>query len=76
MFPSVGGKPPVSTALSELLKELRIDAVPHGLPSWFRDWVAEEMDYPREVVEAAVAHKVRNPVEAAYLSRETDTDAQ
>ncbi len=27
---------------------------------------AEETDHPREVVEAALAHKVRNSVEAAY----------
>ena len=36
------------------------------LPS-FRDWAAEETDHPREVVEAALAHVVRNPVEAAYM---------
>ena len=29
-------------------------------------WAAEEMDHPREVVEAALAHVVRNKVEAAY----------
>ena len=34
--------------------------------STFRDWVAEERNYPREVVEAALAHVVRNKVEAAY----------
>ena len=33
----------------------------------FRDWAAEETDHPREVVEAALAHVVRNPVEAAYM---------
>ena len=32
--------------------------------------MAEETDYPHEVVEAALAHKVRNPIEAAY--RRTD----
>ncbi len=66
VFPSVGGKPLASTALSELLKELRIAAVPHGFRSSFRDWAAEETDHPREVVEAALAHKVRSQVEAAY----------
>ena len=43
-----------------------IAAVPHGFRSSFRDWAAEETDHPREVVEAALAHVVRNPVEAAY----------
>ena len=41
-------------------------SVPHGFRSSFRDWAAEETDHPREVVEAALAHAVRNRVEAAY----------
>ena len=32
----------------------------------FFDWTAEETDHPREVVEAALVHVVRNKVEAAY----------
>ena len=70
VFPRVGGKPIGNTAMSELLRGLRIAAVPHGFRSSFRDWVAEETDHPREVAEAALAHKVRNPIEAAY--RRTD----
>ena len=66
VFPGVRGKPFASTALSELLGELRIAAVPHGFRSSFRDWAAEETDHPREVAEAALAHKVRNQIEAAY----------
>ena len=41
-----------------------------GFRSSFRDWAAEKTDHPREVAEAALAHKVRNPIEAAY--RRTD----
>ena len=52
--------------LSGLLKDLKIAAVPHGFRSSFRDWAAEETDHPREVIEAALAHVVRNKVEAAY----------
>ncbi len=70
VFPGVRRKPFASTALSELLGELKITAVPHGFRSSFRDWAAEETDHPREVAEAALAHKVRNPIEAAY--RRTD----
>ena len=70
VFPGVRGKPFASTALSELLGELKIAAVPHGFRSSFRDWAAEETDHPREVAEAALAHKVRNQIEAAY--RRTD----
>ena len=36
------------------------------VPSSFRDWAAERTSTPREVVEAALAHTVQNPTEAAY----------
>ena len=56
--------------MAGLLRALKIAAVSHGFRSSFRDWAAEETDHPREVAEAALAHKVRNPIEAAY--RRTD----
>ena len=49
-----------------LLQEHGIAAVPHGFRSTFRDWAGEETDHPREVIEAPLAHVVRNRVEAAY----------
>ena len=70
VFPGLRRNPIATTALSELLRELKIAAVPHGFRSSFRDWAAEDTDHPREVVEAALAHVVRNKVEAAY--RRTD----
>ena len=42
------------------------DVIVHGLHSTFRDWVAEETDYPSEVAEMALAHAISNKVEAAY----------
>lgn len=45
-------------------------AVPHGLRSSFRDWVAERTDYPRDMAEMALAHTVGSDVERAY--RRTD----
>ncbi len=66
VFPNRWGNPVKGTFLSELLRDLDIAAVPHGFRSSFRDWAAEETDHPREVVEAALAHAVRNQVEAAY----------
>ncbi len=41
-------------------------AVPHGLRSTFRDWVAERTHFPGDMAEVALAHKVGNAVEAAY----------
>ena len=51
----------------QMLDKLGIAALPHGFRSSFRDWAAEETDHPREVVEAALAHIVKNKVEAAYM---------
>jgi len=34
--------------------------------STFRDWAAEQTNFPREVGEAALAHGVADKVEAAY----------
>lgn len=39
---------------------------PHGFRSSFRDWAAEETDFPSEVVEMALAHAIKSKVEAAY----------
>ena len=41
-------------------------AGPHGFRSTFRDWAAEQTNYPREVAEAALAHRIPDKVEAAY----------
>ena len=70
LFTRGGAKPLSEKTLRRLLERREIAAVPHGFRSSFRDWAAEETDYPREVVEAALAHVVRNRVEAAY--RRTD----
>ena len=66
VFTHGGGKPLHDSALRRLLRELGIAAVPHGFRSSFRDWAGEQTDHPREVIEAALAHVVRNRVEAAY----------
>ncbi len=66
VFAHGGGRPLHDSQLRRLLRELGIAAVPHGFRSTFRDWAGEETDHPREVIEAALAHVVRNRVEAAY----------
>jgi integrase len=40
--------------------------VPHGFRSTFRDWAGETRPEGREVVEAALAHTIRDKSEAAY----------
>ena len=54
-------------ALTQLLRRLGLDFVPHGLRSSFRDWAAERTGSPHAVVEAALAHSVGNATEAAYF---------
>lgn len=38
----------------------------HGFRSTFKDWCAEQTDYPNETSEIALAHTVSDKVEAAY----------
>ena len=66
LFPSPRGKTLSDNTLSKLLREQGIPAVPHGFRSSFRDWASERTSHPREVIEAALAHTVRNQTEAAY----------
>ena len=67
VFPSRSAGRPLSDAtLAAVLKRLRVDAVPHGFRSTFRDWAEEAVSYSHEVKEAALAHAVKSRVEAAY----------
>lgn len=62
------GRPLSDVALSKALHVAAgtKDVTVHGLRSTFRDWAAEETDYPREVAEMALAHAISDKVEAAY----------
>ncbi len=61
------GKPLSNMAMLALLARMkRGDLTSHGFRSSFRDWVSEATGYPREVAEAALAHKLKDKVEAAY----------
>jgi len=72
VFPSPSSRDPeLGSQLSDMtltavLRRLKVEAVPHGFRSTFRDWCAEQTDYPNEVAEMALAHAVGNKVEAAY----------
>ena len=65
VFPSATGRRMSDNTFEKLLRDLGIDAVPHGFRSSFRDWCGES-GQPRELAEAALAHTVRNKAEAAY----------
>ena len=65
VFPSPRGKPLSDSTLSKLLRELGVQAVPHGFRSSFRDRCADT-EQAKEIAEAALAHTVRG-VEGAYF---------
>ena len=52
--------------LSAVLRRMKVNAVPHGFRSTFRDWASERTSYPGNVAEMALAHAIGNKVEAAY----------
>ena len=54
-------------AFAQLRRRLGLGFVAHGVRSSFRDWAAEQTGAPQAVMEAALAHSVRNPTEAAYF---------
>ena len=60
------GRPLSENTHAKLLRELGFDAVTHGFRSSFRDWASEQTHTPHAVMEAALAHTIRNKAEAAY----------
>lgn len=72
VFPSPArwGRPFSDNTLSKLLRDLGIDAVPHGFRAAFRTWAEEETDAPHAVMEKALAHAVAAEVERAYARGE------
>jgi integrase len=68
VFPGHRPRKPLSNmTMGKVLKTLKVDAYTvHGFRSAFRDWAAEETDFPREIAEAALAHVVGDATERAY----------
>jgi integrase len=54
-------------ALLMVLRRMKRSGITaHGFRATFRTWAAERTNFPREVVEAALAHIVGNKTEVAY----------
>lgn len=71
VFPGQNPKRTLSDmTLLKILRDKGTGVTVHGFRSSFRDWVAEETNYPGEIAEVALAHTIPNKVEAAY--RRTD----
>ncbi len=71
VFSKDGERPISDMTMTKLLRSDGIaGATVHGFRSSFTDWAAETTDFPKEVADKALAHKLSNQVEAAY--RRTD----
>jgi integrase len=66
VFPAPRGGILSDMAIAQVMRRMKVDAVPHGFRSTFRDWAGERTNYPREIAEAALAHTLESKVEAAY----------
>lgn len=67
---SRNGKPLSNMAMPILLRRLNQNITVHGFRSTFRDWVSEETEHSPEVAEMALAHTIKNKVEAAYRRKD------
>ena len=68
VFPGRTGVKPLSNmAFQMALRRIgRDDVTTHGFRSSFRDWAAEQTNFPRAGCEAALAHSLKDKTEAAY----------
>jgi integrase len=68
VFPSrIGGGMITDAAVLQLVKRRAgANLTVHGFRSSFRDWCGDHTNFPRDVAEAALAHRVADKTERAY----------
>ncbi|MBI2276336.1 MAG: integrase arm-type DNA-binding domain-containing protein [Dechloromonas sp.] len=68
VFPNNKEMPTVLSdmTLTSVLRRMGQTVTVHGFRSTFRDWAGEMTAYPREVIEHALAHQLKDKAEAAY----------
>ena len=68
VFPGEKKDRPLSgMAFAMLMRRMKVSQyTAHGFRSAFRDWAGDETSYPRELAEAALAHRVGDATEQAY----------
>ena len=56
-----------SSAMEMMLRRMDLGSYTvHGFRSAFRDWAGDETHFPREIAEAALAHRIGDATEQAY----------
>ena len=67
VFPGVKRECPLNNSALEVVpRRAQANVTVHGFRSAFRDWAGDRTAFPRNVVEAALAHAIENKTEAAY----------
>jgi integrase len=65
------GKPLSNMAMEMILRRMKVDdATVHGFRSSFRDWAGNVSNFPRELIETALAHVIGDKAEQAYRRRD------
>lgn len=70
VFPAVRGGPLSDMSISAARRRMKVEAVPHGFRSSFKDWARSSTAYPDEVSELALAHVNSDATRAAYARDE------
>lgn len=67
IFPGRSAEKPLSNMVFLMvLRRMNLKVTAHGFRSSFRDWASEQTNFPRDVCEMALAHSIKDKVEAAY----------
>jgi len=67
LFPGKKEKAPISDmTMTKIMRDMGVDAVPHGFRATFSSWTASSTAYPFEVREMALAHAIGDGTVAAY----------
>lgn len=67
LFPGARpGKPMSNWTMLRLVQSMDRTLTVHGFRSTFSDWARDKTSFPRDVVELALAHTIRDRTEAAY----------
>jgi integrase len=68
VFPGQARNKPLSNmAMEMMLRRMKVnDATVHGFRSSFRDWAGNVSNFPRELIETALAHVIGDKAEQAY----------
>ena len=67
LFPGKKENAPISDmTMTKVMRDMGVDAVPHGFRATFSSWCASSTAYPSEVREMALAHAIGDGTVAAY----------